>query len=202
MRTTGLTQAERSDATIHQLVSTARVLFTHQGFSATSIEDIVRAAGVTRGALYHHFDAKIDLFRAVAEEELRTLAGRLAAAAADEPDALRRAEAGCLAFLRACVEPSVRQIVLIDGEAVLGWAGMRELEHEYTLQLVLAGIEAAMAQGRIPARPPLPLAHLLFGALGEAGMVIARAEDKEAAIGQVGAEVRVLLQGLAQGSDQ
>lgn len=197
-RRAGLTQAERSDATIHQLVATARELFARQGFAQTSIEDIVRAAGVTRGALYHHFDAKLDVFRAVVEEELRALTERLAAAAPDEPDALKRAEAGCLAYLDACREPAVQQIVLIDGEAVLGWAGMRELERDYTLQLVVAGIEAAMAQGTLRARPPTPLAHLLFGALGEAGMVIARAEEEDAAIAEVGAEVSQLLRALAR----
>jgi AcrR family transcriptional regulator len=190
-------QAERSDTTVRQLVATARELFTTKGFAQTSTEDIVRAAGVTRGALYHHFDSKLDLFRAVAEEQLRRLAERLAAAS-DDPDALRRAEAACLAFLEACLDPAIRQVLLIDGEAVLGWDEMRELEHDYTLQLVVAGIEAAMEQGTLRRRPAAPLAHLLFGALCEAAMVIARAEDKDTAIAEVGAEVVALLRALAQ----
>ncbi len=189
-------QAQRSGTTVRQLVGTARELFTTKGFAQTSTEDIVRAAGVTRGALYHHFDSKLDLFRAVAEEELRRLAERLAAAAPDETDALRRAEAACMAFLEACLDPAVRQLLLIDGEAVLGWEAMRELEHDYTLQLVVVGIEAAMEQGTLRRRPAAPLAHLLFGALCEAAMVIARAEDKDAAIAEVGAEVVGLLRAL------
>src|SRR3954462_8457644 len=121
------TQAQRSEATISDLVATARELFATKGFAGTSIEDMVRAAGVTRGALYHHFENKTELFRAVLEAEARALAVRTVAAAAGEHDAWRRVEAGALAFLDACTEPGVQQILLIDATAVVGWEGLREI---------------------------------------------------------------------------
>jgi AcrR family transcriptional regulator len=169
--------AERSEATTQELIRAARALFAERGFAETSIEDVVRAAGVTRGALYHHFTSKTDVFRAVFEAEERELARRLAAAAARKRDPWKQLEAGCLEFVDVCLDPGHRRIVLIDGPAVLGWQAMREIEHRYTLALTRAGIEAAMEAGTIRRRPADPLAHLLFGALCEAAMMLARAGD-------------------------
>src|SRR4051794_38128836 len=107
------TQAQRSEATISDLVATARELFATKGFAGTSIEDMVRAAGVTRGALYHHFENKTDLFRAVLEAEARKLADRIVAAAERKRDPWKQVEAGALAFLDACTDPEVQQILLI-----------------------------------------------------------------------------------------
>src|ERR687890_2389322 len=96
------TQAERTATTTAELVARARELFAQRGFAATSIEDIVRAAGVTRGALYHHFDSKTDVFRAVFEDEQRRLAERVVEAAAGADGPLAALETGCLAFLEEC----------------------------------------------------------------------------------------------------
>jgi AcrR family transcriptional regulator len=193
------TFAERSEATTQELVRTARGLFAERGFGDTPIEDIVRAAGVTRGALYHHFDSKTDVFRAVFEEEERELAARLSEAAGGHRDPWRRFEAGCLEFVDACLDPGHRRIVLIDAVAVLGWEAMREIEYRYTLALTRRGLEAAMEAGQIRSRPVDPLAHLLFGALCEAAMMLARAPDQEEAGRAVRREVKGLLAAIAAG---
>src|SRR5881398_3481078 len=107
---------EHAEATRAALIASARALFAERGYAAVSIEEIVRRARVTRGALYHHFEDKADLFRAVFERVQRLLD-----AASSQPDPARHLEVGCHAFLDACAEPDVQRIVLLDGPAVLGW---------------------------------------------------------------------------------
>ena len=190
------TQAERSEETVGRLVATARELFAERGFAATSIEDIVRSAGVTRGALYHHFADKTELFRAVFEAEERALASRVAHASARRRDPWRRIEAGCEEFLDAAGQPGVRKILLIEGPAVLGWDGVREIQYRYGLSAWRQGLEHAMDEGRLRKRPAEPLAHVLFGALCEAAMVTARSDRPEIIRG-VRAEIQHLVRTIA-----
>jgi AcrR family transcriptional regulator len=190
---------EQSGATRAALVEAARDLFARRGYAAVSTEEIVGRARVTRGALYHHFEDKRDLFRAVYEDLERGLAERLTAAAAAEPRAERHLEVGCEAFLDACLEPAVQRIVLTDGPAVLGWELWREIDAQYGLGLVRTALEIAMERGYIARQPVTPLAHLVLGALNEAGLYIARAPDAKKARGEVGAGVRRLLEGLGAG---
>ena len=194
------TQAERSETTIRRLVETARALFAEKGFAGTSIEDISRAAGVTRGALYHHFESKTDVFRAVFEAEEVRLAERLTAAALRKRDPWKQVEAGCMAFLDASMDPGVRRIVLIDAVTVLGWEQLREIEHRYSLAMLIRGIEGAMEKGTLRRRPVEPLAHLVFGAVCEAGMVAARADDPAAATAAVRKEIQRLLAAIGGNS--
>lgn len=196
---TGPSFAERSEATTQELIRTARALFAECGFAATSIEDVVRAAGVTRGALYHHFTGKTDVFRAVFELEEQELAERLRAAAARRREPWKQVEAGCLEFIDVCLDRGHRQIVLIDGPAALGWETMREIEHRYTLAMMRTGIEAAMKAGQLRRRPADPIAHLLFGALCEAAMMLARAEARDASRRALRREVKDLLAAIAAG---
>ena len=190
------TQAERSEATIGELVRAARSLFAERGFAGTSIEDIVRAAGVTRGALYHHFADKTELFRAVLEEEERALVRRSAEAAARRRGAWSKVEAGCDAFLDACLDEGVQRIVVTDAPAVLGWEEVREIEFGHWLSTLTATIEQAMDEGTLARRAPAPLAHLIFGALCEGSFVIAGASDQPAAMHEVRGELRRLLRSL------
>jgi AcrR family transcriptional regulator len=192
------TQTERSKATIGELVRAGRSLFAERGFAGTSIEDIVRAAGVTRGALYHHFADKTELFRAVLEEEERELVRASAEAAARKRGAWRKVEAGCDAFLDACLDKGVQQILVTDAPAVLGWDTVREIEFGYWLSTLTRSIEKAMAEGTLARRPAEPLAHLIFGALCEGSYVIAGASDQRAAMHEVRGELRRLLRSLAQ----
>jgi AcrR family transcriptional regulator len=178
------------------LIEVARRLFGERGYAAVSTEEIVRTADVTRGALYHHFNGKKDLFKAVYEEIERGNLERVAAVAATETDPWRQQLAAVGAFLDACQEPYVQQIALVDAPSVLGWEEWREVEERYGLGLVRAGLLLLIQAGVIEEQPVEPLAHLILGALMEAGMVIARAEDPDAARMEVGAAVERLLEGL------
>ena len=189
-------QAERTAATRRALLDAARALFAARGYARTAREDIVGAAGVTRGALHHHFTNKEGLFRAVFEETEEVLAGRILAAAADardEADALRR---GCAAFLDAATDPAIQQIILIDAPAVLGWQEWRALDEVYGLGLVRDGLGMAMEAGQIRRQPVAPLAHLLLGALNEAALYIAGADDPGLAREQMGGVVDRMLDWL------
>src|ERR1044072_5405861 len=143
------TQAERSEATRRALGEAARPLFAAGGYAGVGTEEIVRSAGGTRGALYHHFGGKRDLFEAVYEQVEADLAERVAAGApaanAESPREAMRA--GAEMFLQACTEPEAQQIALLDGPAVLGWDRWREIEGEDGLGLIEARLEAAIGAG-------------------------------------------------------
>ena len=190
------TQAERTSATRRALLDAARDQFAERGFSGTGREQVAAAAGVTRGALYHHFGTKEGLFRAVVEELEAGLAERVATAAlagTDPVDELRR---GCLAFLDACMEPAVRRIVLLEAPAVLGWDAWREIDARYGLALVRSGLAGALDQVGLDPAAVDPLAHLLLGALNEAALLVATAEDPVRAREDVGRTVALVLDRL------
>jgi AcrR family transcriptional regulator len=170
-------KAEQSDATRSALLASARRLFTERGYAATSTNEIVERTGVTRGALYHHFPAKYDLFRAVFEQLEAELADQVARAALAGSDALEQLRLGCRSFLDTCLDPAVQRIVIVEGPAVLGWETWHEIEERYGHGLVVAGVAAAVDAGLVEQQPVEPLANVLFGALAQAGMVVARADD-------------------------
>jgi AcrR family transcriptional regulator len=175
---TGSRQTERSAATRARLVAAARELFTERPYADVGTEEIVRRAQVTRGALYHHFEDKRDLFRAVHEqleaELVDSIAKQLAETAVSDPvEALR---IGARTYLDACEDPAFARITLIDAPAVLGWAEWRRIDEEYALKVILLGLEAAMDAGMFRRRPALPLAYLMLGTMGEAGLRIANGE--------------------------
>ena len=192
----------RSEATRRQLVSAARALFGANGYAGVGTEEIVRAAGVTRGALYHQFRDKADLFAAVAEEVEAEIADRIAAgaaeAAADDPVGALRI--GARLFLDACAEPEVERIILLDAPAVLGWEAWRDLAGRYGLGLVQVALQTAMDAGVIVAQPVVPLAHVLVGALDECALYIAGAEDPAAAREQCVAIFDRILRSITAGS--
>jgi AcrR family transcriptional regulator len=172
----------RSEATRRQLVTAARALFGVRGYAGVGTEEIVRAAGVTRGALYHQFRDKADLFAAVAERVEAEIADRIAAGAAGAAaDPLAGLQVGARLFLDACAEPEVERIILLDAPAVLGWEAWRDLAGRYGLGLVQFALQSAMDTGAIVPQPVVPLAHVLIGALDECALYIARAEDPAAA---------------------
>ncbi|MBI3799038.1 MAG: TetR/AcrR family transcriptional regulator [Deltaproteobacteria bacterium] len=190
-------KAEQSELTRAALLQAARALFTEKGYADTATEEIVQRASVTRGALYHHFRDKEDLFQAVFEDAERELVEKVRTAvdlAKTEPwEGLR---VGCQAFLDACLEPAVQRIVLLDAPSVLGWETWRRIDAEYGVGLVRQSLQAAMDAGEVDFLPVEPLAHILLGSLTEAAMVIARAEDVQSARAEVGAVVDRLLKGL------
>jgi AcrR family transcriptional regulator len=190
------TKAEQADATRTALSAAARQLFTERGYAATSTTEIVERAGVTRGALYHHFAAKDELFRAVFEQLEGEVTKHVADEALTSTDPLEQLRRGTRAYLDACIDPAVQRVVLLDGPSVLGWETWQEIEQRYGYGLVVAGIEAAIGAGLISAQPVEPLAHVLFGALTEAGMVVARADEPRAARADMEAAMDRLLDGL------
>jgi AcrR family transcriptional regulator len=191
-------KAEQSEATRAALVAAARRLFAARGFAAVGTEEIVRAAGVTRGALYHHFVDKQDLFRAVHEELERTLVEGIGDRIGGIEDPWELIVTGVHAFLDACTDPAIMRIALLDAPAVLGWAAWREVDERYGLGLVSFGLQNAMDRGVLATRPVRPLAHLLMGAMAEAAMVIANADDPAAARDEVEPPLLALIAGLRQ----
>jgi AcrR family transcriptional regulator len=176
------TQAERTEATREALIAAARGLFTERGYENVGTEEIVRAAGVTRGALYHHFGDKASLLDAVyarieAESTERVARVVLGSELHSPLDAMK---AGIEAFLEECAQPELRQIALHDAPAVLGWERWREIGAANGLGLIEASLTAAIEAGEIRDVPVKPTAHLLMGALDEAAMLLARDERPEA----------------------
>ncbi|MFI5693857.1 TetR/AcrR family transcriptional regulator [Kribbella sp. NPDC051586] len=190
------TQAERSDATTSALVTAGLSLFGRDGYAATSMDAVAAAAGLTKGAAYHHFGGKAALFRAVLVRQEEVLAKALTAAAAAAPDSWTALRAGCHAFLEQSLDPQVRRIVLLDGPAALGWEAVREIEYEHTLRLLRLGIDNATRDGFIRPADPAISCQLLFGALCEAGMLLARSDDAAATLPRVAAEADRLLRSL------
>ena len=191
-------QAERSAATRGALVRAARELFATDGYAATGREAIVERAGVTRGALYHHFADKEALFRAVFEEiEAEVMAKAAGAAMEIAPDdPLGQLRAGSLAYLDVALDPAVQRICLLDAPAVLSPAVRQEVVDAYAAGLVREVLRAAMDSGALIPQPLEPLTHLLLAALHEAALYVARAGDQAVARAEVGATVEHLLDGL------
>ena len=156
-------QAERRADTQRALVAAARRLFAEKGFAATGTPELVAAAGVTRGALYHHFADKTALFATVVEGEHMLLAMSINAAAAgdDEPGPVRALIAGGDAFLDAMQDPGRRQILLVDAPAVLGRDALDAIDAQHGLRTLIEGVATAMEAKAIRELPVLPLAHLL-----------------------------------------
>jgi len=189
-------RARRAEETHQLLVSVARQLFTERGYAATSIEDIIQAAGVARGALYHHFSGKDALFRAVYEAvQADAVSGVMAAAlAAAEPWAAVRA--GLSAFLDACLEPSFRRVVVLDSVSVLQqgvWEG--GIEH-VELPMLRAVLGPLVATDALPGVTVEPLVHVALGGLYGAALFIARSPDPHAARAEADAVVDALVGGL------
>lgn len=190
------TRAEQGEATRAALMATGRRLFTERGFFGVSAEEIVRAAGVTRGALYHHFDGKPGLFRAVLEELESEVSARFANEALSKPDPWEAMAAGLEMFLDICREPEVRQLALIDAPSVLGWTAWREMEARHSLGLIRLGLANLIEAGITREQPIDPLAHAILGMLTEAGLYVASADDPEAAREEMGQVLRRMLEGL------
>jgi AcrR family transcriptional regulator len=172
----------RGEATRGQLIAVATRMFAERGYEDTSIEAVLREAGVSRGSLYHHFASKEALFEAVAEDVEGQVGSQTVAASAgaDGPvDALR---AGFLAWIRLAGDPVVQRILLIDGPSVLGWERWRAMEERHALGLIRMVLEAAAAQAQL--RPELTgtLAHVLLASVNEVALLVARSDDPQAAM--------------------
>ncbi len=187
---------EQAAATRAELLHVARELFAARGYADVGTEEIVRAAHVMRGALYHHFADKRDLFRAVHAQLADEMLGAIVARTAGSADAWQALGRGVRAFLDACEDPAVIRISHLDAPAVLGWAEWREVDARHWLGLVTMALQEAMDAGLVQRREPEPLAHMLLGAMVEASMMIANAADPAAARAEVEGPLLALLEGL------
>jgi AcrR family transcriptional regulator len=190
------TQADRSATTRAALVAAATRLFSEQGYAGTGREEIVRAAGVTRGALYHHYADKADLFRAVFEAVEEQVMGRIAEAAMGTADPVEQLRLGCRAYLDEALDPGVRRICIIDAPAVLDETTRREISTRYALGMVREVVQAAVDAGRVAPQPVEALSQLLLAAVMAGAQFVATAEDPRAARREAGDAVDALLDGL------
>jgi AcrR family transcriptional regulator len=191
------TKAGQREATTAALMAAARELFTVPGYASVGTEEIVRRAGVSRGALYHYYGGgKEELFRAVLVQISAETAKQVAADALAHEDPWQALVFGVDAFLDACARPDIQRIVLVDGPSVLGWDVWRAIDSEHVLGLVEAALQRAIDAGQLAAQPADALAQVLLGALHEAAMVVAEADDPIAARAEMGTMVRRLLNGL------
>ena len=186
------TQAERREATRTALVTAARELFAAKGFAGAGREEIVERAGVTRGAMYHHFASKEDLFLAAFEAVETDVMHHVATAALASDDPLEQLRLGALAYLEVAADPAVSRICLIDAPAVLAPEVRREVTERYGTGMVREALAASMAAGRIAEQPVAPLTDIVLAALMQAATLVAEGGDRD----QVGGIVERMLDGL------
>jgi AcrR family transcriptional regulator len=183
-------------ATRDALIEAALELFTERGYAGVGTEEIVARANLTRGALYHHFTDKRDLFRAVFERVEGDLLVRIGATMEGTNDPWALMTSGMRAFLDACEEPAVKQISLTDAPVVLGWDEWREIDNRHGLGLTRAALQGAIDSGVLRPFAAEPMAHLLVAALSEAAFVIAHAEKPRKARAEVERALLQLVEGL------
>jgi AcrR family transcriptional regulator len=173
---------ERGQATRTQLIEVATGLFATRGYEGTSIEAVLAESGASRGSLYHHFGGKDALFLAVLEEVGTTVTAQVTAAMADAADPVTELRAGLLAWIRLAGDPVIRQVMLTDAPAVLGWERWRELDEQGPLGFIRAALAYAAGQGRLDPAQVDTFAHIVLAAANEVTMMIARADDPAAAL--------------------
>jgi AcrR family transcriptional regulator len=185
----------QGDATRQALVQTARQLFGSRGYAETSLDAIVAAAGVTKGALYHHFTGKQELFQVVFEEVKRDLSGQLTSVLPD-PDSWTGIIKGCRLYIETHTDPAVQRIVLLDARAVLSHDAWRRVDSQWGAVMFRGAFRGAMNRGVIVRLPLNTLAMTVTGALSEACLLVANAADPDAARTEAFMVVEQLLQGL------
>jgi AcrR family transcriptional regulator len=174
---TDVERRARGDRTRRDLVDAGRALFVQKGYFETSISDLVARSGVgTRGAFYHHFKDKAELFRAVFEEVERDLTLRSLASPPQGADAWEKLSVGMRGFLESALEPEVQRVMLLDGPVVLGWQTLRSIQESNSIALINEMVDEAIAEGIIDDHPVGELTHLLVAAVEEAALLVAHAE--------------------------
>jgi AcrR family transcriptional regulator len=189
-------RAAQGRATRGQLIEVATRLFAEHGYEGTSIEAVLSAAGVSRGALYHHFPGKEALFEAVVVAVSDQVTVDLAAAVrgcTDPVDAMRTA---ALAWIGLAADPVIQRVVLVDAPSVLGWERWRDMDGGRTLGTLRAMLQAVSDSGRLPSALVNPFAHMILAALDEIVLVVARADDPTAAVAEGRMAVEALLDRL------
>jgi len=189
-------RAAQGQATRGQLIEVATRLFAERGYEDTSIEAVLAAAGVSRGALYHHFAGKDALFEAVMKSVEDRINAELAMAIGGARDPVGALTAAALAWVDLAGDPVVQRVVLIDAPSVLGWERWRGMGEEGTLAAMRAMLKEVSDSGHLAAELVGPFAHMILAALDEIALVIARAKDSEAAKAEGRVAVGALLSRL------
>jgi AcrR family transcriptional regulator len=185
----------QGEVTRQALLGAARATFGSQGYAATSLDEIVAAAGVTKGALYHHFADKESLFRAVFEQVEREVSDQ-AVVEFLQPDPWQALIVGCRLWVEVHLAPDVRQIVVNDARSVLGWEVARSIETRFSTVAVRGALRKAMSAGVLTRQPLRPLALMLTGALSESCLYVAEAEDPFTALEEVAGLIASMLSGM------
>lgn len=193
-----VTKAQQREATTARLLEVACEVFTRDGYANTATEEIVQRAGLTRGALYHHFGSKEGLFRAALEHLQRRVAQQVDSATIPHDDLWEQLIAGSIAFLQASLDPQVQRVMLIDAPAVLGWSLWRELDAQNSMKSLHDALSSLIEQKRLTDIPLDALTHLLSGAMNEAALWIAQSEDQVQAFDEAADALRHLLGALRQ----
>ena len=188
---------EKGKATRDRLVEAGRHAFGERGYDATSIAEVLDAAGVAKGALYHHFDSKAALFDAVLDRVVQEIAEAAADRARRVPDPAASLKVACGTWLERTLDPAVQRIVLLDGAAVVGWTRAREIDDRHTLSGMRRNLERLAEQaGGLDMDTDL-LAHMVLAAINEAALFVVRADDPHAALAVGRQAVEALIDRLA-----
>ncbi|MBD1383035.1 TetR/AcrR family transcriptional regulator [Metabacillus arenae] len=189
-------KSEQTKDTIRKLTKVARDYFTEQGYAHASMEVIVNKAGLTRGALYHHFGSKEGLFHAVLESVQQEIAEKVEAEAAKSDDLWEQLLLGCRAFVSAAVEPQNRRILLIDGPAVLGWETWRTMDQQNSMRLLKDQLEVMAQHGCLRPISINTLVHLLSGAMNEAALWIAPKPNQKQSLEEISEVLSLFMEGF------
>lgn len=188
-------QSERREATIAAILKAARRLFASRGFDSTSIDDIAASAGVAKGAVYHHFESKEEIFTQVLDSVQAELAASPPPSLLNISDPLDQIATAVMEYLIAANEPGIRQILLIDGPAVIGWQKWREIDDRYFGAGAKAAVERILAKSATSARIEA-VTHLLMGAVMEACLVCAKSQNAKKSARELSSALRVMLEGV------
>lgn len=186
---------EESLLTIRRILEIARNHFTEKGYANVALEEVVKEANLTRGAIYHHFKNKTGLFSAVFEDVQKEIAEHIEKEAMKSEDLWQQLLDGCRAFLMAASDMRNHKVLLIDGPAVLGWDTFRKMDQKYSMSLLKAQLQLMQEHKLIKSVSPDSLTHCLSGAMNEAVLWIAEHPDQQQAINEVMETLESFLEG-------
>ncbi|WP_188067872.1 TetR/AcrR family transcriptional regulator [Brevibacillus brevis] len=190
-----MSKAEQKQQTMQKLIEVAREMFSKKGYADAAMEDIVKQAGVTRGALYHNFGSKEGLFEAVLASVQQEIGERVEAEAAKSEEPWQQLILGCLAFVSSAVEQRNKRILLIDGPSVIGWEKWRRMDEENSMRHLREQLQTIQEQGYLRPVSIDALTHLLSGAMNEAVLWISETPDQEKSLEEISAAMTLLLEG-------
>ncbi|MPZ96164.1 MAG: TetR family transcriptional regulator [Propionibacteriales bacterium] len=190
-----------SQSTRKALLESAEALFSERGYSGTSLDEVVAAARVTKGALYHHYNGKLAVFEAVLERCEAIAVKKITRDVRREKDPWQKALVGVRSFLDVCQEQSYRRIVMQEGPVALGYERWREIEERSSFGLVRDIVRSVLKEANIDESILETFTRVFFGALSAAGMSVSQAEDPETASEEVQTVIALMVAGLRRLAD-